>query len=37
VIKGLFRSGHGQLAASPADGLLSAAAAFGWRLPELFS
>jgi hypothetical protein len=37
VIKGLFRSGHGQQAASLADGLLSAAAAFGWRLPELFS
>jgi glycogen debranching enzyme-like protein/amylo-alpha-1,6-glucosidase len=37
VIRGLFRSGHGQVAASLTDGLLSAAAAFGWRLPELFS
>ena len=37
VIRGLFRSGHGRVAASLTDGLLSAAAAFGWRLPELFS
>jgi hypothetical protein len=37
VIRGLFRSGHGAVAAALADGLLSAAAAFGWRLPELFS
>jgi hypothetical protein len=37
VISGLFRSGHGDVAARLADGLLSAAAAFGWRLPELFS
>jgi glycogen debranching enzyme len=37
VIRGLFRSGHGDVAASLTDGLLSAAAAFGWRLPELFS
>ncbi|HEY2576441.1 MAG TPA: glycogen debranching N-terminal domain-containing protein [Streptosporangiaceae bacterium] len=37
VIRGLFRSGHGAKAASLADGLLAAAGAFGWRLPELFS
>jgi hypothetical protein len=37
VIRGLFRSGHGDAAAQLADGLLSAAAAFGWRLPELYS
>jgi glycogen debranching enzyme len=37
VIRGLYRSGHGAAAARLADGLLSAAAAFGWRLPELFS
>jgi hypothetical protein len=37
VIRGLFRSGHGDTAARLADGLLSAAAAFGWRLPELYS
>jgi hypothetical protein len=37
VIRGLFRSGHGDAAARLADGLLSAAAAFGWRLPELYS
>jgi hypothetical protein len=37
VISGLFRSGQGNVAARLADGLLSAAAAFGWRLPELFS
>jgi hypothetical protein len=37
VIRGLYRSGHGDAAARLADGLLSAAAAFGWRLPELFS
>jgi N-terminal domain of (some) glycogen debranching enzymes/Amylo-alpha-1,6-glucosidase len=37
AISGLFRSGHGDVAARLADGLLSAAAAFGWRLPELFS
>lgn len=37
VIRGLFRSGHGEVAAALADGLMSAAAAFGWRLPELFS
>ncbi|HEY1669748.1 MAG TPA: glycogen debranching N-terminal domain-containing protein [Trebonia sp.] len=37
VIRGLYRSGHGEAAARLADGLLSAAAAFDWRLPELFS
>ena len=37
VIRGLARSGHGEAAASLADGLLEAAAGFGWRLPELFS
>ena len=37
VIRGLFRSGHPDVAAGLADGLLAAAAAFGWRLPELFS
>jgi hypothetical protein len=37
VIRGLYRSGHGDAAARLADGLLSAAAAFDWRLPELFS
>jgi len=37
VIRGLSRSGHGATAARLADGLLSAAAAFGWRLPELYS
>ena len=37
VIRGLFRTGHGTVAAALADGLLNAASAFGWRLPELFS
>jgi glycogen debranching enzyme len=37
VVRGLFRAGHPKTAASLADGLLSAAAGFGWRLPELFS
>ena len=37
VIRGLFRSGHGTVAATLADGLLTAASAFGWRLPELYS
>jgi glycogen debranching enzyme len=37
VIRGLYRSGHGDDAARLAEGLLSAAAAFDWRLPELFS
>jgi glycogen debranching enzyme len=37
AILGLIRSGHPAAAASLADGLLEAAAAFGWRLPELFS
>ena len=37
VIRGLFRSGHAGPAASLADGLLSAAGAFSWRLPELHS
>jgi glycogen debranching enzyme len=37
AILGLIRSGHPAAAASLADGLLEAAAAFDWRLPELFS
>jgi glycogen debranching enzyme len=37
VIRGLFRSGHAQAATGLADGLLAAAAAFGWRLPELYA
>jgi N-terminal domain of (some) glycogen debranching enzymes/Amylo-alpha-1,6-glucosidase len=37
VIRGLFRSGHLDVAARLADGLLSAAGEFRWRLPELFS
>lgn len=37
VILGLVRSGHPAAAAQLADGLLDAAAAFDWRLPELFS
>ncbi|HSZ42688.1 MAG TPA: glycogen debranching N-terminal domain-containing protein [Trebonia sp.] len=37
VIRGLARSGHARLAAPLADGLLAAASAFGWRLPELYS
>ncbi len=37
VIRGLARAGHGREAAALADGLLAAAASFGWRLPELFS
>jgi hypothetical protein len=37
VIRGLYRSGHGGAAVRLADGLLTAAAAFGWRLPELYS
>jgi len=37
VILGLARSGHLARAAALADGLLDAAAAFDWRLPELFS
>jgi hypothetical protein len=37
VIRGLARAGHRALAASLTDGLLEAAAGFGWRLPELFS
>ena len=37
VIRGLFRSGHGATAAALADALLTAASAFGWRLPELYS
>jgi hypothetical protein len=37
VILGLVRSGHLATAASLADGLLEAASAFEWRLPELFS
>jgi glycogen debranching enzyme len=37
VILGLARSGHLAIAASLADGLLEAASAFDWRLPELFS
>jgi glycogen debranching enzyme len=37
VVRGLARSGHAAEAAALADGLLDAAAAFGWRLPELFA
>jgi glycogen debranching enzyme len=37
VVRGLFRAGHPKTAASLADGLLSAAGGFGWRLPELYS
>jgi glycogen debranching enzyme len=37
VILGLVRSGHLATAAALADGLLEAASAFDWRLPELFS
>ncbi|HEU5421511.1 MAG TPA: glycogen debranching N-terminal domain-containing protein [Streptosporangiaceae bacterium] len=37
VIGGLARSGHPAEARSLASGLLDAAAAFGWRLPELFA
>jgi hypothetical protein len=37
VIRGLVRSGHATTAAALADGLLAAASAFGWRLPELYS
>src|SRR5215469_270721 len=37
AIAGLVRSGHLATAASLADGLLEAASAFDWRLPELFS
>ncbi len=36
VIRGMARGGHGA-AAVLADGLLDAAAEFGWRLPELFA
>jgi glycogen debranching enzyme len=37
VIRGLFRSGYAREATALVDGLLAAAAAFGWRLPELYS
>jgi glycogen debranching enzyme len=37
AILGLARSGHLASAAALADGLLEAASAFEWRLPELFS
>ena len=37
VIRGLARSGHAAQAAVLADGLLDAAEAFDWRLPELFA
>jgi glycogen debranching enzyme len=37
VIRGLARGGHAGEAAVLADGLLDAAASFGWRLPELFA
>jgi glycogen debranching enzyme len=37
AILGLTRSGHLASAAALADGLLEAASAFDWRLPELFS
>jgi glycogen debranching enzyme len=36
VVSGLARSGHAAGAAALANGLLDAAAGFGWRLPELF-
>jgi glycogen debranching enzyme len=37
VLRGLARSGHRREAGALAEGLLAAAASFGWRLPELFS
>jgi glycogen debranching enzyme len=37
VIRGLAQGGHAAAAATLAGGLLDAAAAFGWRLPELFA
>jgi len=37
VMRGLVRGGHAAAAATLADGLLAAASAFGWRLPELYS
>jgi glycogen debranching enzyme-like protein/mannosylglycerate hydrolase MGH1-like protein len=37
AVHGLARSGHAHVAADLADGLLAAAAGFGWRLPELYS
>ena len=37
AIRGLAAAGHQDAAASLADGLLEAAAHFGWRLPELYS
>ncbi|HEY2552885.1 MAG TPA: glycogen debranching N-terminal domain-containing protein [Streptosporangiaceae bacterium] len=37
AIRGLAAAGHPDAAASLADGLLEAAAWFGWRLPELYS
>jgi glycogen debranching enzyme len=37
AISGLARSGHAAAAARLSRGLLDAAAAFGWRLPELFA
>ncbi|GIH24652.1 amylo-alpha-1,6-glucosidase [Acrocarpospora phusangensis] len=37
VIAGLAREGYGEQAALLADGLLSAAETFGYRLPELFA
>lgn len=37
VIRGLVRGGHTAAAATLTDGLLAAASAFGWRLPELYS
>jgi glycogen debranching enzyme len=37
VIAGLIRSGHADLAAGLAQGLLRASLAFDWRLPELWS
>jgi len=37
AIAGLVRSGHPATAAALADGLLEAASAFDWRLPELFT
>ena len=37
AVAGLARTGHDEAAAELADGLLTAAADLGWRLPELWS
>jgi glycogen debranching enzyme len=36
TIQGLYASGHGAVASSYVDGLIRAAEAFGYRLPELY-